>query len=206
MVAPLLRVQAVAHDTALPDRFIPVFTSSNAVRHAGITGPGAAIVVGDATGMAAREAGFSPRTVGEGDVKSLVQALVTPDAELKTWMQAIERGGLPLIHFCGERLAGDVVDGARMAGLTARKVVVYRTVAADAAPDFPSPPSLTALYSPFAARTFERLAPADWPGTVVCLSEAVAKQLSGRRVVVAERPTQAALIRAAHREMDGDGH
>ena len=202
VVAPLLEVRPITHETGSARPFIPAFTSANAVRHAGIEPSGPALVIGDATGMAAREAGFEPIVLGRGDVKSMAQALVTAARDSKSLSQDVDIAETPVIHFSGVRLAGDLVDALRTGGLRAERVCVYETVPVEALPIFESPPTLLALYSPFAAETFMRLSPPAWSGLAACLSPAVAEPLRGRRVVVAEQPTQAALIAAVRQEMD----
>lgn len=201
-VSPLLSVRPVVPEALLPSTFIPAFTSPNAVRLSGLDPSGPALVVGDATGMEATKAGWAAVRMGGGDVKSMAQAIVAKFADPKEGSQGADLLEHIIVHICGRRLAGDLVEGLRMAGLSAQRHVVYDTVAVEALPHFPCPPSVTALMSPYAAETFERLAPTGWPGAVACLSEAVAKRLSGRRVVVAEQPTQAALIAAARKEVE----
>ena len=189
-VAPVLRTVGVATSAPWPEGYTPVFTSANGVRFAGVDAPrGPAFAVGDATAEAARAAGFAPVVSARGDVEDLV-ACIPADAG-------------PLLHVRGERVAGDLVGGLRARGLRADSRVVYRT---EAVQDLGPPvgdAEWIAVYSPFAAECVVRILPQSWGGRIAALSARCAEPLRARRVVVAERPCEAALIRAALEAMEG---
>ncbi len=177
-------------------------TSANGVRAlAGLTAERKVpvLAVGAATAEAARAAGFKQVTAATGTVAELaVLARETFDPLAG-----------PLLHIAGSAVAGDLTGDLRQAGFAIRQLIVYdavpsqnlsaavRTHLADG--DFDA----VLLYSPRTAQTFVTLLRqaglAEKVGGMeaICLSEAVAARaatLAWRRVRVAERPDQAALI------------
>jgi len=186
-----------------------LFTSANGVRALMRTGqilgldfraiP--AFAVGDATARAARDAGIADVRVAGGDVEALVR-LVTDSLD-----PAATRG---LLHPAGSVTAGDLVGQLGDAGFAdVRRAVVYEAVARTAL----SPDAISALqggmvsavliFSPRTAATFVRLiveaalVRAVETVDALCLSAAVADRLEGlsfRRVLVADRPVQEALL------------
>lgn len=161
--------------------------------------------VGDATGRAAREAGFAEVESADGDVQALA-ALAT--------RRFRPEGGL-LLHVAGSAVAGDLAGQLGAAGFGVRREVLYETATADAL----SAGTAAALagggcaavlfFSPRTAATFVRLL--DEAGlthhcpavAALCLSAAVADAVrtSGpgttvpwRDVRVAVRPRQEDLL------------
>ena len=176
-------------DTPFPADYIPAFTSANGVRFSGIERPaGPAYAVGKATARAAKAAGFDPVWSAGGDVRVL--------------SEIIEKADKTILHISGSRLAGDLVALLAERGIGAQRRVVYETRTVCPDPAIVSSANWIALYSPFAAQTVQRLLPEGWSGCIAALSAAVAEPLGGRRVVVAKRPNEAALIAAARAEID----
>lgn len=171
--------------------------------------------VGDATRDAALAAGFAPVQSADGDAKDLA-ALIT--AQLRPSSGA-------LLHATGEDSADDLVDHLTRRGFAAARAVLYRAQIVAALP----PAAVAALgdssldgvllFSPRSASAFVTLTQAAGLAgtcgalTAFCLSPAVADalatpvpgsgaRLAWRRVAIAARPTQAALIDAVTRTME----
>lgn len=156
-----------------------------------------AYAVGAATAEAARQVGFAQVESADGDVHSLA-ALVA--AKLKPADGA-------LLHVCGQHVAGDLAG--ELSDFEVRRAVLYEARAIEALSDA-TQAALRAgevdgvlLFSPRTAATLARLAAAAGLEqafarvTAYCLSAAVAeaaRPLPWRRVAVAARPEQAALL------------
>jgi len=170
-----------------------------------------AFAVGDGTATAARDAGFAEVQTAAGDVEALT-ALAA--ARLKP-----ENGAL--VHASGHVVAGDLAGRLARLGFAVRSVPLYHAIAAHSlgaatAAAFRAGEIDAALFfSPRTAATFVRLARAAGircgAAVGVALSAAVAAELEGlawRRVVVADVPTEAAVLKAVDRldaEMRGAG-
>jgi uroporphyrinogen-III synthase len=221
LIEPLLTIIA---DPDARDRLNPslvgaqavLFTSTNGV--ASFSGATErrdlrAFAVGDGTASSAREAGFSQVESAQGDVEALVAliaARLAPD-------------GGALVHASGHAVAGDLAGRLTGLGFTVRSVPLYQAIATDAlgagtVAAFRSGKIDAALFfSPRTAATFVRLARAagiesDCAVAIgVALSPAVAAALEGlrwRRILVADRPIEAAVLDAVDRletEMRGAG-
>lgn len=193
-----------------------LFTSTNGV--ASIAAASArrdlrAFAVGDGTAAAARQAGFPDVESAQGDVEALA-ALVA---------ERLEPGGGALVHVSGHAVAGDLAGRLARLGFTVRSVPLYRAIPAEAIgastrDAFRARRVDAALFfSPRTAATFVRLARAAGierhcaKTASMALSPAVAAELDGlgwRRSVVAEVPTEAAVVQALgrlDREMRGSG-
>lgn len=155
--------------------------------------------VGDASAAAARDLGFEAVTSAAGNVDDLA-ALVR---------RRLDPAAGPLLHPAAGRLAGDLQGALAGAGFTVLRAVLYDAVPS-AALSAECRRALNdglidavTLFSPRTAASFVSLvAAAGLAGAcgrvaAVCLSPAVAEALSGlewRRIAVAERPDQAALL------------
>jgi len=157
------------------------------------------LAVGDATAAAAADAGFSRTSSADGDVRDLA---------------ALVRGTLdpaagPLVHAAGARRAGDLAGMLAEAGFEVATLALYRAVSAERLPAAAAAGlaageiGYAAFFSPQTARTFARLTEdvgvADKLAcvTAVAMSANVAAalaHLAWRRLLVAERPTAAALL------------
>lgn len=157
------------------------------------------MAVGDATGEAAREAGFKEIECASGDVDGLAK-MVKEKCDPKKGT---------LLHVAGSRLAGDLKGMLEKDGFTYARVVLY---SADKTTEL----SLTLsqeikagkidgvlLYSPRTSTAFAELARKGGVQghlknmTAYCLSDAVAKNLDGttfKEVKTAKTPDQAALL------------
>jgi uroporphyrinogen-III synthase len=203
LLAPLLRVEAVACDLGDAAYGAVVMTSANAAR-AVATHPSRAVLaalpaftVGRHTAEAARVAGFADVRSADGD-----------KADLAAFLRAeYEAARGPLLYLAGEDRAGELDLSA--SGIAVVTTVIYRAVAAERFPDVVS----TALAAGaidgvlhFSRRSAEAylacgcradlLAPALAP-LHVCLSHAVAEPLAAagaRAVRIAPRPDEAAMI------------
>ena len=165
--------------------------------------------VGAASAAAAGDLGFRAVVSADGNVDDLA-ALVR---------RRLEPGGGPLLHPAAAKPAGDLQGALAAAGFTVLRVVLYDAQPAKAL----SPESTRAinegaidavtLFSPRTAAAFASLveaaglAPACKRIAGLCLSPAVAAEIAGltwRRVAVAARPEQAALL-AALDDLAGGG-
>lgn len=186
-----------------------LFTSANGVRALMRAGEALrldlratpAFAVGDATARVAREAGIADVHVAGGDVDALARLLSDSLDPAAT---------LGLLHPAGSVTAGDLAGRLGAAGFAdVRRVVVYEAVPRTAL----SADAFNALrggmvsavlfFSPRTAATFVRLigeaalVRAVETADALCLSRAVADRLEGlpfRRVLVADRPVQEALL------------
>jgi uroporphyrinogen-III synthase len=205
LLEPMLEI--VFEDVPAPDLDgvqAVVFTSSNGVRAytacGGSTGL-PAFAVGDATARAARAAGFEKVESAGGDVEMLA-ALIA-----KTCRPADGA----LLHAAGSKRAGDLAAALAGYGFETRRAVLYRAEKAKALSArcidaFKSEKIRYSLFfSPRTAASFVRLAEATGlsgltaPVTACCLSKAVAaaaEALDWRAMLIAETPTQAALLAA----------
>lgn len=157
------------------------------------------LAVGDASGAAARDAGFHHVSNAEGDVTSLA-ALVR---------QKLSPRDGPLLHAAASIVAGDLKGDLEQAGFDVDRVTLYEAVAETQLPD----PLAAALrdrkidgalfYSPRSARIFADLVMAEGlqsclDGVVAyCLSQAVASSLAALpfgTFRIASRPSQAELL------------
>jgi uroporphyrinogen-III synthase len=160
-----------------------------------------AFAVGEGTAAAARQAGFAHVESAQGDVEALA-ALVE---------RRLKPAAGPIVHASGHAVAGDLAGRLARLGFTVRSVPIYRAITADGlsagtAGAFRAGQIDAALFfSPRTAATFVRLARAAGIGrdcartAVVALSAGVASELEGlgwRRIVVAEAPTERAVLKA----------
>ena len=140
VAVPLFEIEALAWDAPDPRRFDALLlTSANALRHGGeALGNLRGLpvhAVGEATAVAAREAGFAVATVGERGVESLLDS-VEP--------------GQRLLHLCGE-------DRRVPQTRSIESIAIYRAKAI-VAPDLScAPGSVSLIHSPRAGRRF-----AEW--------------------------------------------
>lgn len=217
LLEPLLEIVAVPGEPVVAsDSQALLFTSANGVRAllARNAGDISALrhlpvyTVGDATGRAAKEAGFAEVVSASGDVKalaSLVASRVRPEAG-------------PLLHVAASDVAGDLTGLLGAQGFTVTRAVLYEAKKAEAL----SAETAGALrrgeipvalfFSPRTAAAFVALAgaadlaPALGRTTAVCLSAAVADAIddlpgaaSWRDILTAAEPTQESLLSALDR-------
>jgi uroporphyrinogen-III synthase len=160
-----------------------------------------AFAVGDGTAASARQAGFAETESAHADVEALatlVAAKLDPSAGA-------------LVHAGGRAVAGDLAARLARVGFTVRQVPLYNALPAGAL----SAPTVNAVrageidaalfFSPRTAATFVRLARTAGiergcaRSAGIALSPAVAVELEDlpwRRIVVAEAPTEAAMLKA----------
>ncbi|MBB6254040.1 uroporphyrinogen-III synthase [Nitrospirillum iridis] len=208
LIDPLMTVEYL--DEALPPPATVrayLVTSVNGVRalaRLGADRTRPTYAVGDRTAAAAAAAGFGAVRSAAGDAADLVRLVAA---------EVGPEDGL-LLHAAGEEVAGDPAAALVAQGFAARRLALYRTVAAGAL--LPGVRDALAaggishvlLFSPRSARTFVNLAVqggADLAAvSALCLSPAVAGALEQearsppqpmfRHVAVAARPNQAALL------------
>jgi uroporphyrinogen-III synthase len=217
LLEPLLEIVDLPGDAvAANDIQAILFTSANGVRalRARNAGDIAALrhlpvyAVGDATGRAAKDAGFAEVVSAAGDVKALaalVVARVRPESG-------------PLLHIAASDVAGDLAGLLEAEGFTVTRAALYEARKAEAL----SPDTAGALrrgeiptalfFSPRTAAAFVALAgaadlaPALGRTTAICLSPAVADAVdelpgaaSWRDILSAAEPTQDSLLSALDR-------
>ena len=187
LVAPLLEVQSVSHET-LSKEAVLIFTSKNAIDYVTCEGQ-RAICVGDATAEKARTAGFTDVVSVDGS-----------SSDVTAWVQAHLPTPQKMCHVSGWHIRGAIAEDLLTAGYDAERVIVYRSIPRLIWPD--TPVSIVALYSPLAAQIFTKSAQAlDVSGlSAVCISQAVADELSDldmKSIHIAARPREDELIMAA---------
>lgn len=199
LVDPLLEVRDLSPVLDLAGVAALAFTSVNGVaafarKEADRTRR--VFTVGDRTARAAHEAGFANVASAEGDVEALAALIVGQAGRLDG----------AVLHPCALEPAGDLVSPLVAAGLVARRIAVYETLAREpAATTLAGLDGLDAvlLHSPRAARKLcEILARRPAPGLrALCLSQAVAQPLEARvqagglaSVVFAPHPNETALL------------
>ena len=186
LAAPLFEVEPVAWEAPDASRFDGLlFTSANALRHAGTKLEDLrglpAYAVGEATAEAAREAGFDIRATGDAGVERLLGS-IEPDIEL--------------LHLCGEDRRETTDVRQRITS-----VPVYRARQLER-PDLSAlQGSIALLHSPRAARRFAELATEKESIAIVAISSAAAEAAGDgwEAVEVAEAPTDDALLALAAR-------
>jgi uroporphyrinogen-III synthase len=203
LVAPLLRVEAIAADLSgtwgaviVTSANAPGAIAGNPARDALVGFP--LVAVGRRSAEAATAAGFSDVTSAGGDVHDLVRLLAARRADSKA----------PLLYLAGEDRAADLVGELSARGLASEMRVVYRAVTA------PFPPALIAALQAgeidavlhFSRRSADNylsgaseaalsemaLAPRHF-----CLSAAIAAPLAAAgaaKIWVASGPTEASLL------------
>ena len=119
-------VSRIVFETAAPD-LSPIdalaFTSANGVRaleRLTHDRDWDVFAVGDATALAAREAGFRRVHSASGDLSALIDLIFS---EL--------REGVKIAHLSGEAIAGDLCETLCSAGLDCERIIVYRAEPAD---------------------------------------------------------------------------
>ena len=147
--------------------------------------------VGDATADAARRAGFPTVTSAGGDVRALARLVIEFRGEFSG----------EVLHLGAQNRAGDLAGALAAAGVPARTVALYETVA------LPLPPEVRArwselravtIHSPRAARAFLAATAALEASHLIaaCISSSAAAPLYGRvgEVRVAAEPNESALL------------
>ena len=183
---PLFEIEAVAWEAPEPGGFDGVLlTSANAIRHGGdglqkLRGL-PVYAVGEATGEAARDAGFDIAATGDAGVERLLGSI---EADLR------------LLHLCGEdrREPGDAQQRIT-------PVAVYRAKPLDR-PDLGEAKDAVALiHSPRAGGRFAELVTDRASIAIAAISPAAAEAVGGRweSVEAAEQPNDDALLALAAR-------
>ena len=205
LIAPLLSIKASGAETPdLTDVQALLLTSANGVRafaHLSKERKVPMYAVGHASASAAREAGFENIEIGGGDVETLA-ALVCEKLDF--------RDGA-VLHIAGSMMAGDLAGILGQSGFDYRRVQLYHAIKVT---DLPRQCLIAikdaqvdgvVLYSPRTAQAFMDLLKKagldNCTGQLLafCLSEAIAARIIAHdwaRVVVAETPDQAALIKS----------
>lgn len=200
---PLLSIEVL--DVAAPetsDVQALLVTSANGVRAFAQLSPNRKMpvyAVGDASARAAREAGFARVESASGDVAALADCVT----------ERVKPEDGVLLHIAGTKVAGDLAGLLDQAGFRYRRARLYEAVKAKALSSEGQAlirnGELTGvvLYSPRTAESLVELLDranltyACRKLTAFCLSEAVAKKVTGvdwAMVVVAESPDQSSLM------------
>lgn len=195
IVAPVLEVRTLPAAIDLTDVGALAFTSANAVRAFAVLADARdprVFAVGDGTARTARSAGFADVVSADGDVAALVRAIAARAGEL---------GGV-VLHPAAAAPAGDLAGDLIRAGIPARRVVVYESVAGEVPAEVLA--SLgefngVVVHSPRAGRRLaEILEDISAPRLRAwCLSPAVAAALAGLDigpVITAPLPNEDALL------------
>ena len=206
LIAPLMRVEPVAADCSggwgaviITSANAPIAIADSPAREALLKLP--LFAVGRRSAEAARQAGFSNIVSAGGDLRDLVRLIAARRADASA----------PLLYLAGEDRAADLIGELSAHGIAAEMRIVYRAVAS------PFPPALIAALRAgeidavlhFSRRSAENyLAGAGGAGITaqalgvrhLCLSAQIAEPIAvagGKRIAVASRPDELALIELA---------
>lgn len=189
--SPLLRIVPIADHIDFGDAHGLIFTSANGVAiAAGVTRRRdlPCYCVGEWTTQTARDHGWQARMVGEDA------------AELIATLRADPPQG-PLLHLRGRHGSGDIAGELAPVGCNVVVHVIYEqevralSDVAQAALNGPGQ-VIVPLFSPRTARQFAKVAQIGADVSAVAISEAAVRPLRDlplKRVIVASRPTAAAL-------------
>lgn len=199
--APMLTIEDVAATSDISPFVALLFTSANGVAafarvNAARTLP--AYCVGDATGDAARSAGFTDVRVGGGDVRELAKFVA----------QSRRPDDGALLHVSGADIAGDLARDLSLRGFTIERRIFYRAVAATHLPTDAETALKSAhpridvvlFHSARGARAFVEIVKHNIDCrriTALCQSDAVASAASAlawRDILVAQAPRDDALL------------
>jgi uroporphyrinogen-III synthase len=215
LLQPLLTIEPVqpAPEFDLEGVQALLFTSANGLRSFAALSPRRDLpvfAVGDASGAAARAAGFARVESAGGDVEDLARLVIA----------RLDPAAGAVFHGAGASLAGDLKGALEDAGFAVRRAVLYNarpaeTFAEDVRAALAAG-SLDAIafFSPRTAGTFARLVEqhgleaACATCRAVCLSPAVAARLESlpwRGMTVAARPERDALVACLDDPVDRDG-
>lgn len=199
--APMLTIEEVGASADISPFVALLFTSANGVAvfaRASASRTLPAYCVGDATGNAAREAGFADVRVGGGDVRTLA-ALVA---------QSRRPDDGALLHVSGADIAGDLARDLSLRGFTVERRIFYRAVPATRLPTIAETALKSAhphigaalFHSARGARAFVDIVKHNIDCTritALCQSDAVASAASAlawRDILVAQAPRDDALL------------
>ncbi len=203
VLAPVLDIRFHANEMVVLDNVQAVLlTSANGARALAAATDGREVpilAIGDATAETASGLGFKTVTSAGGDVESLADKVIATS----------EPAGGPLLHIAGRHAAGDLAGRLKAAGFSVERRVLYDAVPIAALSEEArgalerGPLDAALFFSPRTAAAFVSLARSGGLADccrrldALCLSEAVAARLSGsewRRVLIAQRPDQEALL------------
>jgi len=195
LIAPLLRIEPVEAEVDLRGVGALAFTSANGVRAFAAACPVRDLrvfAVGAGTATAAKAAGFKAVLSADGDVAALAERIAARRRELKG--AVLNPGAV--------EPAGDLVGALTTAGIEARGLALYDTVATKPSEDILGALpgiQIALLHSPKAARALAGALRGREAGhlRLLCLSPAVARPLARakvKEVVRAPFPIEAALL------------
>lgn len=198
LIAPMQEI--VLQDLpAIPSEASLIFTSENGVRAFAAGGGGAghiAYCVGDRTAQVASQAGLKALSAGgaAGDLVDLIRR-DAPDG--------------PLIHLHGTHVRGGITDRLSAEGFSIVGHAVYDQrnlpLSAGALAALSGPRRvIVPLFSPRSAALFATELPSKAEPDVICISEATKAVLPAplrRKVIVADTPTGAAMLKALARQL-----
>ena len=187
----------------IPD--VLVFTSAHGIRHHRprpelLDLP--VLTVGDRTARAAISVGYRNVRSASGDVRDL-EHLVRKEIPV----------GQTIFHLSARQPAGDLDGNLKSAGYRTRRIVVYETQAVPVKELTAALPPLGSIdgilvHSPRAGRTVRQVvdgSPADFTGTIFCISHTAAAPFAGLRgacISVADRPDENTMLQAVrHRTL-----
>ncbi|MFQ1700423.1 uroporphyrinogen-III synthase [Loktanella agnita] len=192
--SPLLHIVPVPLSPMVAQAEALILTSVNGVAvaaEAGLPAGMAAWCVGEKTGQAAQDAGFSP-IVGPADAEGLIG------------MISAAGPAMTLVHIRGEHSRGNIAERLTDAGLRCTEVIGYKqhakklnAAALDALTS--GAPVVFPLFSPRTAEILVENGPFTTPIDVVAISSAVeviAVDLQPRFMVVADRPDVGGVVDA----------
>lgn len=189
MIAPLIRIEAVAPVPIIPNTGAVIFTSAQGVLH-GPNGAGrVAYCVGAATTQAAEAKGWRAELAGN-TAEDLIKAL------------AIRAPAGPLLHLAGAHHRGDIAERLTHAGIETGRVTLYRQTLlplGDAALRALQGTTIVPLFSPRTARQFLSSVRGPLPRChLVAMSDSVnsgLQILEPAELIVLEKPTAEKMLK-----------
>lgn len=200
VISPLVGIVASGPLPDLSGYMRLIFTSANAVEaYADLGGPSglSCFTVGDATALAAENAGLVPRSAG-GDADALA-SLIRRD-----------RPAGPLLHLRGTHARGDLAERLTAQGILTDEAVIYDQPLGDLSPEAQTllgawPAVIVPLFSPRSAARFAETAGHVRSCWIVAMSDAVAQAmgvLRPDRLMIAAHPTGAEMRKTVAMLMD----
>ena len=202
VISPLFEVRIADSLPALPKNSGVIFTSANGVRAWQALGGGLrhpCYAVGEATGRAARDAGFDP-ICANGSAADLIATIIRSAPTLS------------LVHARGQHARGDVANALGLAGIETHEAVVYDQTAVAISSQARQVlkgdrPVIVPLFSPRTAAMFWQQGVIRAPVAIVAMSDAVAREIDAsppNLVEVLPQPSAEFMRRAVQRLLDAD--
>ncbi|MGJ8562453.1 MAG: uroporphyrinogen-III synthase [Alphaproteobacteria bacterium] len=192
ITAPLIQISPPpVKPPTLPDEAFLIVTSKNGLAALTRETPKrhwTVLTVGDATADAARKLGFQTVISAGGNV----------DDVIREFLSLAPSKDIPVVHICGNNVAGRAVEVLTAHGYSTERHVYYSSQPVAALPEIDlSAMTHVLLYSPLAARTLASLAPCLKHAAAISISpkadRALARLAIGKRLI-ATAPNEKSML------------